>query len=621
MLLESLQDVGVLSEAEQLLVDGKWRKAERLCFEILAQGDQPRAAFVLGQVYVALGQSKRALEYFRKAADWDPQNAPAHFSCAELAQAQGDFQTAAQAWINGLEIDPAHLPAHLGLSGALLSLGLPAAAMIAAKQALLVDAESSEAWKRVAQAAELAGDVSETIQALKKCHLLKPGSADPLRRLAILHQCQGEFEQSQGLLARAIDLEPRNAGLRFEFSQILAKVGSRAAAMRELREALRVQPHFPEALSNLGMLLRADQRLDEAEVAYKKACSQRPNFALAWNNLANLHIERVRLDEAERCYSKAIAIAPDYAEAHTGRAMLRLLKGRFREGWDEYEWRWSQPGQQRREFGCPEWDGSALNGRTILLHAEQGAGDTIQFIRYAKLLKRRGARVVLHCPSSLRPVMEEMPEVDQVVCGKESLPAFDVHAPLMSLPRLFGTDLTNLPGDTPYLTVSGGVNVPEALLTGGDTLRIGLAWAGNPNHHNDRNRSIPSTLLQPLLRIEGARFFSLQLGGEPLVASANGAPLVDLGPFLSSYGVTAACLQRLDLLITVDTSVAHLAGALGRPVWMLVPVCNDWRWLLHRSDSPWYPSMRLFRQRRLGDWSEVLKQIEGECSALVSGNR
>jgi hypothetical protein len=382
-----------------------------------------------------------------------------------------------------------------------------------------------------------------------------------------------------------------------------------------------LQPRFPEALSNMGMLLRAERQFQEAEATYKRACSQNPDFAPAWNNLANLYVELGRLDQAERCYSKAIVISPDYAEAHTGRAMLRLLEGRFAEGWIEYEWRWSQPGHRRRKFPQPEWDGSDLRNRTILLHAEQGAGDTIQFVRYTKLLKQLGARrVVLYCPTSLRTVIETNPDIDQVFCGQEAAPAFDVHAPLMSLPRLFDTDLSNLPGATPYLSVPPETSVPEALIKT-DALRVGLAWSGNPSHHNDRNRSIPAAVLEPLLGLDGIRFFSLQLGGEPLGERRGSHSVVDLGPFLSTYSVTAGCLRSLDLLITVDTSVAHLAGALGRPVWMMIPTCNDWRWLLNRADTPWYPSMRIFRQTSLGNWSDVVEQIRGECLALTTGER
>ncbi len=619
MLLELLPDqAALLDQAEQFLGQGKWRKAERACREVLRLQPAPKAAFLLGKICLASGQPRQALDYFHQAAAWDPQFAPAHFSIARLEQSRRELQSAAQSFIRGLQIDPTELTAHLGLSQALLGLGLPEAASIAARQALLVDENCGDAWNQLARAAELAGDLPEATQALRRIQILQPRSIDPLRRLANLYQSHGDIEQGCRLLWEAIELDPQMAGLRFELSLLLVRKGERSEAIGQLREATRLQPHFPEALSNLGLLLRADRQFDEAESTYKRACAQQPSFAPAWNNLANLYVELARLSEAERCYNKALSVAPDYAEAHTGRAMLWLLKGSFSSGWEEYEWRWRQSGQKKREFLSPEWDGSDVAHRTILLHAEQGAGDTIQFIRYSTLLKRRGARVVVSCPASLRPLIQAIDAVDQVIHEREPLPPFDFHAPLMSLPRIFQTELTNLPAEIPYLSVPAGTVVPPVLLEA-QGLRVGLVWAGNPNHHNDRNRSIPPELLGPLVAIPGIRFFSLQLGGEPFAAPHATPLVVDLAPYLSSYAETAACLQNLDLLITVDTSVAHLAGALGRPVWMMVPVCNDWRWLLDRSDSPWYPSMRIFRQIRAGEWGDVMTQIERECAALAAG--
>ena len=617
MLLEHPSVGGAsIKTAEQYLAAGRWRKTERACHELLACRNEPQAAFILGQMHRALRNSTLALEWFGKVIEWSPARADAHFACGELYLISGNPHAAAQSWIAGLEQEPAYLPAHLGLADALLRLGLYDSAEIAARQALVVEPESPSAWERLADATEGAGKIPEAIRALEKYCLLVPESAEVLRRAGLLHARGGDPQRGCNLLARAIKLQPRNAGLHFSYAQVLRTLGEHAEAISHLKLALRFKPHFPEALSNLGMLLRANLLFDEAESCYKKACAQNPSFALAWNNLANLYVETVRHDDAERCYGQAIAVAPEYAEAHTGRAMLRLLKGQFQQGWAEYEWRWHQPGIRQREFTQFLWDGSNLQDRTILLHAEQGAGDTIQFIRYAGLLKAQGARVVVHCPTPLRTLIERMPEVDQVFCGQETTPPFDVHAPLMSLPRLFGTELADIPSAKPYLTPPSHIDTPDALIKA-QRLRVGLVWAGNPKHHNDRNRSITPNQLRPLLAIHGVNFFSLQVGAAPPVAGEGESPIVDLAPFLTSYDATAACLAQLDLLITVDTSVAHLAGALGRPVWLMLPVCNDWRWLEHRSDSPWYPSMRIFRQETSRDWAAVLQRIETECRLLV----
>jgi tetratricopeptide (TPR) repeat protein len=603
-----------LDKAETYFAAGKWRKAANVCEAILHEGADPDAAFLLGRVYTAAGEAKLALDWFEKVIHWQPQNAEAHFSCAEIHQTEENAHAAAQSWLLGLEIDPSFLKGHLGLADALMSLGLSEQAVIAAKQALLVDSESPEVWECIGRAAEMGGDRKEAIAALEKSNTLRLDPVpEDLRRLALLHLAENNVDRGRDLLRRAVELQPRKPGLRFEYAQVLMRDGSNAAALDHLREAVRLRPNFPEALSNMGMILRGNRQYAAAEAAYKKACSQNPKFALPWNNLANLYIELGRLSDAERCYSNAIAAQPDYAEAHTGRAMLRLLEGKFAEGWDEYEWRWSQPGVRSREFTQPLWDGSSLAGRKILIHAEQGAGDTIQFVRYAKLLKSQGASVSVRCQAPLVELIKTMSEVDEVSHEKEHMPAFDVHAPLMSLPRLFATDLSSIPSENPYLSVPEGVVPPDALRKS-EGMRVGLVWAGNPKHHNDRNRSIPTELLNGLRSLEGVQLFSLQVGGAPLADLIGTRPVIDLAPVLTSYAVTAACLQHLDLLITVDTSVAHLAGALGRPVWMMVPVCNDWRWLRDRNDSPWYPTMRIFRQNTLGEWKGVLDQIRQELN-------
>jgi hypothetical protein len=408
---------------------------------------------------------------------------------------------------------------------------------------------------------------------------------------------------------------PRDAGTLFLLAGIKADLGAAADAIHDLRRALVLQPRFPEALNTLGVLLRSNGDLAQAEACYRRAIAQRSNYAPAWNNLANLHVELSRLDEAARCYSKAVTHLPDYAEAHTNRALVWLLQGKFPEGWKEYEWRWRQPGANPRRLPRPEWDGAPLEGKTILLHAEQGAGDTIQFIRYTRLLHRQGASIVLHCQESLQSLLSGMPELSCVISGRSPAPPFDVHAPLMSLPRLCGTTETSIPGEVPYLRPLPGSPVPEPLQDR-NRFRVGLVWAGNPGHRNDRNRSCPLELFDGLLQTDGVQFFSLQVGHGPLLDR----PIVDLAPHLTDYAATAACLAHLDLLITVDTSVAHLAGALGRPVWMLLPTCNDWRWLEQREDTPWYPTMRLFRQCARGDWKTVLERANTQLKEELNAN-
>jgi tetratricopeptide (TPR) repeat protein len=547
----------------------------------------------------------------------DLQGVDQHFALARTLQRQGRLAEAAQEWVAGLQIDPRHESAYLSLADALLDLKLFQPASIACRQALMVFPQSADAQDRLGRASEGSGDWAGAVSAYTASLKLRPNEQQTSHRLAAVLRGMGQLDSARDVLRSVCDASSRDAGSRFLLAGVLAESGAREDAVRLLRKALSLQPQFPEAHNNLALLLRAAGDTQTAAVHLRKAVAQRPGYAAAWNNLGNLCVELSQIEEAERCYSKALAIDPNYAEAHTNRALASLLRGSFAEGWKEYEWRWKQPGIGVRTQPKPEWDGSPVEGKTILLHAEQGAGDTIQFIRYARLLHRQGARVLLHCQESLKSLLQEMPELDAVFSGPTPAPDFDVHAPLMSLPRLFGTDIQSIPAETPYIRLAASPIPPE--LASCRQFRAGLVWSGNPKHLNDRNRSIPLDLMTTLTGLPGLRFFSLQVGrteAEAELLRANG--MFDLASHLSDYASTAACLQQLDLLITVDTSIAHLAGALGRPVWTLLPTCNDWRWLRDREDSPWYPSMRLYRQARLRDWKPPIARVSSDLQIYAN---
>jgi hypothetical protein len=311
----------------------------------------------------------------------------------------------------------------------------------------------------------------------------------------------------------------------------------------------------------------------------------------------------------------AIALEPDFAEARFYLGCLHLLEGNYRPGFAEFEWRWRWSGfaTPHLEVAQPAWDGADLRGRTILLHGEQGLGDSLQFCRYAPLLAERAGRVLLQVPAALVAVLRTLDGVETVVAPGEQLPPFDVHAPLMSLPHLVGTTVETIPARVPYLHAdpSAMARWRERLRGPSDGMRVGLVWSGNPAHPRQHVRSLPLACLEPLATVPGVTFYSLQKGpaAEEGHASNLGLPLTDLGPLLEDFAETAAALSQLDLLITVDTSVAHMAGALGRPVWLLLAAVADWRWLLDRADSPWYPTLRLFRQHRLGDWQSVVEAV------------
>jgi tetratricopeptide (TPR) repeat protein len=437
----------------------------------------------------------------------------------------------------------------------------------------------------------------------------------------------GRADEAKQALQQALRLDRNSAEAHNALGNVLLRLGERNASVDSYRRALAIRPQYAEAHNNLGSALRALGRLDEAETALRRAIELRPGYASALANVGLVLQEQARYGEALDTCDRAVASDPAHATARGNRAMLLLLLGRLREGFAEYEWRWRMPGfaTPRRDFPQPMWDGDDLAGRALFVHAEQGLGSAIQFVRYARLATAKGGRVLLECQRPLHRLFAHSLAqpgglVADVITKGEVLPPFDCHAPLMSLPHLLGTTLATIPGETPYLTAPpDDVAAWRERLSGALRPSIGLVWAGNANHENDHNRSMPARLLAPLVTTGHATFFSLQVPATPDAAAAfPTGSVIDLAPVLGDFAETAAVIANLDLVISVDTAVAHLAGALARPVWLLLPYVPEWRWLLDRDDSPWYPTMRLFRQRTAGDWEGVVEQLAEVLRAWCS---
>jgi hypothetical protein len=403
----------------------------------------------------------------------------------------------------------------------------------------------------------------------------------------------------------------------------MTDIGRVIEAIAAYRRAVALNPDMPEAWLNLGNALKEGGQLDEAVAAYRRAVAVKPGYALGHSNLGYLLREKGRLDEAVAACRQAIEIDPEHSGAHSNLALALLVQGHFAEGWEAYEWRWKAEGfgTAARDFGRPRWDGGALEGRTVLLHAEQGLGDALQFIRYLPLVQERGGKAIIECQPALQRLFGTMAGDVPVIAKGAALPAFDVHCPLLSLPRIFATDLANMPGDVPYLRADAAEASAwsDRLAAHPPGFRVGLVWAGNPNHTNDRNRSLKPASLLPLGAVKGVRFFSLQkgTGAEGRDGLPAGLELSDVAGELGDFADTAALIANLDLVITADTATAHLAGAMGRPVWTLLPFAPDWRWLLGREDSPWYPTMRLFRQAAIGDWPPVIARVCDQLRRLA----
>ncbi|RYI32924.1 MAG: tetratricopeptide repeat protein [Acetobacteraceae bacterium] len=424
---------------------------------------------------------------------------------------------------------------------------------------------------------------------------------------------RGEATAALAPLGVAAAACPGDPALLLDLAVAQHLAGDLVGAMARYREVLALAPGDAGACNGLGALLLRQGDLSGAEALLRRALTLDPGMPEALNNLARLASWDLRLGEAIRLLDAALASRPNFSAARWTRAMARLQAGDMPGGWDDFEARWSlSEVGPRPTIPRPIWDGRPLTGRSLLLQPEQGLGDTLQFARYAPLLAARGGQVVLGVQPALKRLMRSLegPGVTVVACG-EVLPPIDYTLPLLSVPRVLRQGLGDIPAATPYLGAE-----PAAVARwrrrighGGKAgLAVGLVWAGNPRHSNDANRSLAPARLAPLAGIPGVRLFSLQCGPGRCVAPPLPG-LVDIAENLEDFAETAAALTALDLLISVDTAPLHLAGALGRPAWALLPAVPDWRWLLGRADSPWYPSLRLFRQPKPGDWEAVVAEV------------
>jgi len=439
---------------------------------------------------------------------------------------------------------------------------------------------------------------------------LQPRYAEAHYNLGNALKDAGDLDAACNSWRRAVELNPKLPEAHGNLANVLRNKGDINAAIAAYRQAIALNPTWADAHSNLGLALKDKGEVDAAIAACRKAIELKPDHAEAHNNLAVALRERGDLDEAIAEWNRAIAIRPDYADAHFNLALGLLLKGDWQRGWEEHEWRWKVSRlPPPRPFSQPCWKGEDVKRKTVLIHAEQGYGDAIQFLRYVPMLAERGARVIVEVQPELKRLADGLPGAAQVVERGAELPKFDFYCPMVSLPRGFATTPETIPAGMPYLSADAKITERWRTKFEGSppALKVGLAWAGSPTHRNDRNRSIALSQLSPLANVKGAAFFSLQKGAAA-IRTADFC-MIDWISDLTDFAETAGLIANLDLVISVDTAVAHLAGAMGKPIWMLLPFMPDWRWLRDRSETPWYSRMRLFRQKRRGDWNAVIAEV------------
>ena len=441
-----------------------------------------------------------------------------------------------------------------------------------------------------------------------------------------ISDCQaGKLVEAEQLCEQIVAAKPDFFDALYVLAFVQSGLAKNDAALASLDRALKVRPDFARAHFKRGNVLQALKRYEEAVASFDHALGLRPSYAVAHYNRGLALHELRRCEEAVASYERAINLRPDFAEAHLNQSLSRLVIADFGRGWQGYEWRRKvkSPGNIWRNFKQPQWFGHEnISGKTILLPAEQGYGDTIQFCRYVPLIAARGARVVLEVLTPLAELMTTLTGTSQIVCRNDPLPDFDIHCPLLSLPLAFGTRLETIPSAVPYLRASSqGAMTWDTRLGPKRRPRIGLAWSGERLHPGDLNRSIPLSALLSLLDID-ATFVSLQkvVRAEDAMVLQTRGDLRHFGDALKNFSDTAALISNLDLVISIDTSVAHLAGALAKPVWVLLPFIPDWRWLHDRADSPWYPTARLFRQDNTRAWDNVIVRVHAALGEFVQSH-
>ncbi|HXY37801.1 MAG TPA: tetratricopeptide repeat-containing glycosyltransferase family protein [Planctomycetaceae bacterium] len=485
------------------------------------------------------------------------------------------------------------------------------------------ESASADRCRQSAIALQKQGRLEDAIHLYLRGLAQNPADAAGFRCLGTAYKKQGRLDLAAACFRRAVELSPAFPEAWNNLGNTLSEQGDVPGAAECFLRACRVQPEFAGAHFNYAQALAGMGRFEASIAACRRAIELEPRSAEFYNGLGIVLFDTQQVDEALVAYEQALALRPDFASAHYNRSLVWLLKGDFARGWSEYEWRWKLPETPPCPHQQPRWDGATASNATILLDAEQGLGDTIQFARYARLVKQRVGKVILRCQKPLVGLLRSLSGVDQVISQEEPIPKFDAWLPLMSVPQFFTASIDSIPATIPYLAVDDAmVRFWQPRIERFAGLRVGIHWQGNPAFLKDRFRSIPLACFEPLAKLPGVRLISLQKGAgtEQLTQPIVTFPVVDLGlkpaeihgPFVD----TAAILRCLDVVVTSDTSLAHLAGALGVETWLAVPHVPEWRWLLDREDTPWYPTLRLVRQSYVGQWSGVFVRI-----AAALGNR
>ena len=577
---------------------------------------------------------------------------------------QGKFAEAADCHRRAVALRPDYADAHTNLGNALYAMGMPEESIAAHRRAVACRPGFAEGYNNLGAGLHAMGKIDEAIESYNTALRLKPEYPEAMSNLGHAMQTKRKFDEAIALCRRSVEIQPNNPDAYNNLGNAIQEKGDIDQAIACFRKAIAQQPDHPDAINNLGNCLQEQGnledsialiagrsnsgrssprptetsvtpcaglgKLEESITVCRKAVELQPNLEEAHINLGTaLHLAGRYSDAMAECHA-AIAIRKDFPEAHKDLALMLLVQGKFQEGWREYEWRLRLPNYFNSidRFRQPMWDGSDFKGKTLLVHAEQGLGDTIHFCRLLPMVAKKGGKIVLECQSELVRLMKQteiLGGIDIVPRESKAGPTlpFDLHCPLMSLPILLGKLDPSHDHDVikpPYVKEDAALREQwQNRLPKGDRPKVGLAWAGSKTNKNNRHRSITLASLAPLAQAN-VNFYNLQLG-KPGLQAANppqGMKMIDLTPLVGDFADTAALISELDLVVSVDTAVVHLAGAMDLPVWVFLQYTPDFRWLLEGDTTPWYSSVRLFRQKTFGDYADVIERVATELTAWAA---
>ena len=585
---------------------------------ITLKPDYPEAYNNRGIALKEVKQLENALASYNFAIILRPAFPEAYNNCGNILQNLEQFEAALASYDNAISFKPDYPEAYNNRGLTLQELMLFNDALVSYDKAISLKPDNAEAYNNRGITLQELNQYNDALAYFDKAISLKPDYAEVYCNRGITLQALKQFIDALVSFDKAILLKPDYAEVYCNLGMTLQELKQFNAAIDCYNKTIELKPDYAQAYNNLGTLLQGLQQFNAAINNYVEAISLKPDYAEVYCNLGIAQKELNQLEVAIDSYNKSIALKPNYAEAYWCKSLDLLLKGDFKNGWVLYEWRWKKDDftTPKRNFSKPLWLGNEpLNGKSILLHSEQGFGDIIQFSRYAKSVAELGARVIMEVPAAMVDLFKKLDGIAELVITGSILPAFDYHCPLLSLPLAFKTNLINIPTAHAYLQTDRNKVTDWASRLGDKTAkRVGLVWRGSTTHKNDHNRSIILSQLLPYLP-DNYEYVSLQKElRENDNATLQAYNIRHFGDKLNDFSDTAALCDLMDVIICVDTSIAHLSGALGKPTWVLLPFSPDWRWLLNRSDSVWYPSVKLYRQNAIGDWSNVFYELQKDLS-------